>query len=238
MEKPILKFSLLLIAILATPALALTPYTATYKGKISGLSADTHTTLAVDQSGRMEFRSVAKARGIARMFKQDPIVEYTQFLEVDGKFIPIEYRYEFNQSDSKRNSRINFDNDNGIAESTYKTVTVELEIDGHVDRSLELLVVRADLTADRATDKYRYIDRNTLREAAYEKLGTETIRIGAGEFETVKYRRQRVGSSRSAVIWFAPELEYLPVQMKHFKDDKATGTVTLENYALGSVTPR
>ncbi len=140
--------SLLIIAFLATPALALTPYTATYKGKISGLSADTHTTLSVDGAGRMEFRSVAKARGMARMFKQDPIVEYTQFEEVDGKFMPIEYRYEFNQSGSKRNSWIKFNHENGVAESTYKTVTVELDIDGHVDRSLELLVVRADLMAD------------------------------------------------------------------------------------------
>ncbi len=74
--------------------------------------------------------------------------------------------------------------------------------------------------------------------AAYEKLGTESVKTDAGTFDTVKYRRHRIGSSRSAVIWFAPELEYLPVQMQHFKGDKKTGTVTLEHYALGSVTPR
>lgn len=230
--------TLLLIAFLATPALALTPYTATYKGKVSGLSADSRTTLLADDSGRMEFRSIAKARGIARMFKSDPIIEYTQFEEVDGKFLPIEYRYEFNQSGSKRNSRIIFDHANGIAESTYKTVTVQLDIDEHVDRSLEVLVVRADLMAGRNVEIYPYIDRNSLREAAYEKLGTESVKTDAGTFDTVKYRRHRIGSSRSALIWFAPELEYLPVQMQHFKGDKKTGTITLEHYALGSVTPR
>lgn len=226
------------IACLSVPALALSPYTATYEGKVSGLRADSHTTLSADGSGRMEFRSVAKARGMARMFKKDPIVEYTQFEEVDGKYLPIEYRYEFNQSGSKRNSWIIFKREDGIAESTYKTVTVELDIDGHVDRTLELLVVRADLMAGRSVDKYPYIDRNALREAAYEKLGTETVTTDAGTYDTVKYRRHRVGSSRSAVIWFAPELEYLPVQMRHFKGDKSTGSVTLQHYALGSVTPR
>jgi hypothetical protein len=125
-----------------------------------------------------------------------------------------------------------------VASSMYKTEKVELEIDKHVDRSLELLVVRADLMAGEIAEKYSYIDRNTLREAAYESLGSETVRTKAGSFETVKYRRQRVGSTRSAIIWFAPDLEYLPVQMQHFKGNKVTGTVILKHYALGSVTPR
>lgn len=219
--------------------MALSPYTAIYEGKFSGARADTHTTLSAGESGRMEFRSVAKARGFARMFKRDPIIEYTQFEEVDGRFRPIEYQYQFNQSGSKRNSWIKFNREDMVARSMYKTETVELEIGAdHVDRTLELLVVRADLMAGRSLDKYPYIDRNTLREAAYEKLGTETIKTEAGEFETVKYRRQRVGSRRSAIIWFAPELEYLPVQMQHFNKGKASGTVILKHYALGSVTPR
>jgi hypothetical protein len=228
----------IILVCLAAPASALTPYTAVYEGKISGLKADTHTTLSVDESGRMEFRSVAKARGMARMFKHDPIVEYTQFEEADGRFRPIEYQYQFNQSGSKRNAWIKFNRDDMVASSMYKTETVELEIDKHVDRSLELLVVRADLMAGEIAEKYSYIDRNTLREAAYESLGSETVRTKAGSFETVKYRRQRVGSTRSAIIWFAPDLEYLPVQMQHFKGNKVTGTVILKHYALGSVTPR
>lgn len=224
---------------MSAPALALTPYTAVYEGKISGLSADTHTTLSADASGRMEFRSVAKARGLARMFKHDPIVEYTQFESIDGRLRPIEYHYLFNNSGSKRNAWIIFDRENGVAKSLYKTETVELDIrPDHVDRVLETLVFRTDLMAGRVVDKYHYIDRNTLREAVYEKLGTETVSTKAGQYETVKYRRHRIGSTRSAIIWFAPELEYLPVQMRHFNDEKATGTVTLKHYALGSVTPR
>jgi hypothetical protein len=227
------------IACLSTPALALTPYTAIYEGKISGVKADMHTTLSADASGHMEFRSVAKARGIARLLKHDPIIEYTLFEAVEGRLRPIEYHYLFNQSGSKRNSWIKFDRENMVATSMYKTETVELDVrPDHLDRSLEILAFRADLMADRAADKYTYIDRNALLEAAYENLGSETVRTRAGEFDTIKYRRQRVGSTRSAIIWFAPELEYLPVQMQHFKGDKATGTVTLKHYALGSVTPR
>lgn len=232
-------FTLIFIALLSAPAMALSPYTAIYEGKFSGAKADTHTTLSADESGRMEFRSVAKARGFARMFKHDPIIEYTQFEDVDGRFRAIEYQYQFNQSGSKRNSWIKFDMEDMVARSMYKTELVELDINAnHVDRTLELLVVRADLMAGRSVDKYPYIDRNTLREAAYERLGTETIETSAGEFETVKYRRHRVGSRRSALMWFAPELEYLPVQMQHFNEDKLTGTIVLKHYALGSVTPR
>ena len=226
----------LLITLLSAPALALTPYTAVYDAKGSGFSASNHMTLsAPDSSGRMEMRSVSKARGFARLIKHDPIVEYTQFEEIDGKFRAIEYHYLFNNSGSKRNSWIIFDRKMLVAKSLYKTETVELNIHSdHVDRILETLVFRADLMSGNIAEKYSYIDRNSLREAVYEKLGVETVSTKAGDFDTIKYRRHRVGSSRSAVIWFAPELEYLPVQMQHFKGDKATGIVTLKYYAIGN----
>lgn len=226
---------ILFITLLSAPALALTPYTAVYDAKSSGMKASNHMTLsAPDSTGRMEMRSVSKARGFARILKHDPIVEYTQFEEIDGELRAIEYHYLFNNSGSKRNAWIIFDREKLVAESLYKTETVELDIQNdHVDRMLESLVFRADLISGNIAEKYPYIDRNTLREAVYENLGQETVSTQAGSFDTIKYRRQRVGSTRSAIIWFAPELEYLPVQMRHFKGDKATGTVTLKHYAPG-----
>ncbi len=223
-----------LAALLSVPALALTPYTAVYDAKGSGFRASNHMTLsAADSNGRMELRSESKARGIARVLKHDPIVEYTQFEEIDGSFRAIEYHYLFNDSGSKRNAWIIFDRDNLVAKSLYKKETVELDIlPNHVDRMLETLVFRKDLIAGKVAEKYSYVERNSLREAVYEKLGTEIVNTEAGNFDAVKYRRQRVGSSRSAIIWFAPELEYLPVQMRHFKGDKATGTVTLKQYSV------
>ena len=224
----------LLISLLSAPAFALTPYTAVYDAKGSGLRASNQMTLsAADSSGRMEMRSVSKARGFARIFKHDPIVEYSHFEEIDGEFRAIEYHYLFNDSGSKRNAWIVFDRENLVAKSLYKKKTVELDIrPDHVDRMLESLVFRKDLIAGKVAEKYSYVERNSLREAIYEKLGAETVKTEAGNFDAVMYRRQRVGSSRSAVIWFAPELEYLPVQMRHFKGDKATGTVRLKHYAV------
>ena len=81
----------LLFAFLSAPALALTPYTAVYDAKGRGLSATNHTTLSpADSSGRIEYRSISKARGLARLFKHDPIVEYTQFEEIDGEYRAVE----------------------------------------------------------------------------------------------------------------------------------------------------
>jgi hypothetical protein len=62
----------------------------------------------------------------------------------------------------------------------------------------------------------------------------EAIKTKGGSFDTVKYRRYRTGSSRSTLIWFAAELEYLPVRMQHFNKDKSTGTVNLERYTVMS----
>lgn len=222
-----------ILTLLSAPALAITPYTAVYDAKGSGFSASNYMTLSpADASGRIEMRSISKARGLARLIKHDPIVEYTQFEEVNGKFRPLEYHYLFNNSGSKRNAWIVFDGDNLVAKSLYKTVTVDLDIGSdHVDRMLEQLVFRKDLIAGCVAEKYLTVERNTLREAVYENLGAEVVKTKAGSFDTIKFRRQRVGSSRSAIIWFAPEYDYLPVQLRHFKGDKITGTVTLKHYA-------
>lgn len=226
--------SILFLFSLPALALALKPYSATYEAKGSGIKARNEITLLPpDASGRIEYRSVSNARGVAKVVKGDPIVEYTAFEEFDGKFHPIEYHYLFNESGSKRNAWITFDRENLVAKSLYKTEIVELDIESrHVDRMLESLVFRADLMAGTVADTYSYVERNSLREAAYEKLGAESIKTKAGSFDTVKYRRRRVGSSRSAIIWFAPEFEYLPVRMQHFDGDKRTGTVNLERYTV------
>ena len=238
MQKSIMRHlsTTLLFAFLSAPALALTPYMAVYDAKGSGFSATNQTTLSpADSSGRIEYRATAKARGLAGLIKHDPIVEYTQFEEIDGKYRAVEYHYLFNDSGSKRNAWILFDRDNLVAKSLYKRVTVELDIQSdHVDRLLEQLVFRADLMAGNVADKYLTVERNSLREAVYEKLGTETIVTKAGSFDTVKYRRQRIGSSRSLIMWLAPELEYLPVRLQHFNEDKTTGTATLKSYAISN----
>jgi len=225
-----------LIALLSAPALALTPYAAVYEAKGSGLRANNEVTLLPpDAFGRSEFRSVSKARGVAKLVKSDPIVEYTQFEEIDGEFKPGEYHYLFNNSGSKRNASVIFDRETLVARSLYKTETVELDIrPDHVDRLLEQLIFRTDIMAGTVADKYLIVDRNSLREAVYEKLGTEIIKTRGGTFETVRYRRQSIGSSRSIIFWFAPELEYLPVQMRHFNKDKVTGTAILTSYTTGS----
>jgi hypothetical protein len=228
--------AILLVFSLSVPALAHTPYTATYEAKGSGFNARNEITLVPpDASSRIEYRSVSKARGVAKIVKGDPIIEYTAFEEVDGEFLPIEYHYLFNDSGSKRDAWIFFDRENLVAKSLYMTEIVELDIRAeHVDRLLETLVFRADLMAGTVAESYAYVERNTLREAVYEKLGTEAIKTKAGSFDTVKYRRYRIGSSRSTLIWFAPELEYLPVRMQHFNKDKSTGTVNLERYTVMS----
>ena len=231
-------FVTFVITLFSTPALTLelTPYTAVYEAKGSGLRASNEMTLSPpDASGGIEFRSVSRARGISRGLKRDPIIEYTKFEEFDGKFHPVEYHYLFNNRDSKRNARIIFDRENRVAISFYQTETVELDIrPDHVDRLLEQLVFRTDLMAGRVADRYATVERNTLREATYEILGSETIETKFGSFVTIKYRRQRIGSSRSVIIWFSPDLEYLPVQMKHFNGDKVIGTAILTSYAASS----
>jgi len=71
------------------------------------------------------------------------------------------------------------------------------------------------------------IDRHDVKTYEVEVLGEEHISVPAGEYDTVKVRRQRSGSSRATVMWCVPELNYLPVLTQQFKEDKIIATLSL-----------
>jgi hypothetical protein len=65
------------------------------------------------------------------------------------------------------------------------------------------------------------VDRNEIRRYEYTLQGEETIKVPAGTFQTVKYLRNRPGSSRATLIWFAPGMDYLPVKIAQLKRGKS-----------------
>ncbi len=64
------------------------------------------------------------------------------------------------------------------------------------------------------------IEGGKLKLYSGERLGEETLVTGAGEMQTVKYRRQREGSENFQHIWYARELGWLPARWEIWRGDK------------------
>lgn len=204
-----------------------------------------------DQADEYAYRSVTKPRGLARLIRSAPLIECTVFqVSSDGDWLAREHQYIDGKPGEGKSSSAVFDAASGIATARYRDREAELPVTSAVyDRMLEGLIASRDLAAGRTPGPYRIVERAELHTVAYERVGEERVATDAGEFDTVIYRRQREGSSRSSLTWFAPELGWLPVRVEQYKRDDRQGVVTLTELdmpaagaleirqARGSVTP-
>ena len=86
-----------------------------------------------------------------------------------------------------------------------------------LDRLTADVVVIHALRNDIEPGSYQITDRNSVRVYEFTPQGSEKVSVAAGEFDTVIYKRQRPGSSRAALIWYAVDADFLPVKIEQFK---------------------
>lgn len=225
----------------------LKPFVAVYEAKatILGLGGEVTMRLAAgEEPGVWVFRTTSDPRGFANLVAGEE-VECSRFRYTDEGFQPLYYREDAGDDSSS----VDFRPAAGVAAATFKGIetTLELRPDA-LDRATEQIVVRHELaTAEAELGPYTTIERNEYREIEYRPEGTGRVSSPAGTWDTVAFRRQRVGSRRSVLIHYAPALDWTPVQIEQFKEDKRQVTARLKSYrqgeeasaqARGNVTPR
>jgi len=235
---------------------ALRPFVAVYEAKamVLGLGGDVTMQLApAEEPGIYVFRTTSNPQGLARLVA-DEETECSRFRYDEDGFQPL-YYHEDAGDDS---STVRFRPEEDTAVATYKGREASLELrPGTLDRASQQMVVRHELaTATAELGPYTTIERNEYRTIEYRPEGTRVVDSPAGSYHTVAFRRQRVGSSRSVLIHYAPKLDWMPVMIEQFKGDEKQVTARLKNYrpldpagssgtgvpsdtqARGSVTPR
>ena len=132
-----------------------------------------------------------------------------------------------------RDSHVDFDWPAGIATSLHDGERRQLTIKaGILDRLSADLAAILDLRQGKVLEGYDMVYRNEIRRYEFRFGGEEAIVTPAGTFSTLRYLRQRPGSRRSTIIWFAPELCYQPVKVEQQRDGKTRGTMTIQAYSI------
>jgi hypothetical protein len=188
-----------------------------------------------DTPGSYSYKITTKARGLAKAIMHNKAVEKSQFT-IDGNNIkPLSYHLDDGFSGKENKTDIKFDWDTGIAHSRYEGADLSKRLKtGTLDRlSADIIVIMA-LRAGIEPGGYPIFDGEDVDVYEFTKLGTERIKVQAGKFDTVKYRRQRAGSSRSTLIWYAPAQDYLPVRIDQQKDGKTSVTMTATQLRPGA----
>lgn len=222
--------TLLVLALTAAAALADVPepFKAHYEVQFAGLGGDLTSTLSRNEAGHYVFENRTRARGVARMMRPRDAVDRSEFSTDGGDLLPLRYDSEDGSRKNKRGNVIEFDWSAANAGSHYKGQRRPIELaDGMLDRQLMQIAMMRDLAGGAREAAYTVIDRHDVKRYEIKVVDEETVSVPAGDFKTVKVARRRPGSSRSSLLWCAPELDYLPVRLEQLKDGEVIATLEL-----------
>lgn len=209
---------------------ALQPYWASYKvfrgKKKVGVSK---VELTADTDGLFVYRTKVSARGLARLFVRRDITGETRFtLEND---LPFPHSYNSIGAKKDDTQRIVFDPSNNEISSEYKGAEKTLPWSpGVLDLLSMEIAMQLQFLRGEVPTEYTLVEKNRIRDYRVEIEGSESIKTPFGEYETIRLWRQRDGSDNHAVIWLAPDLNYLMIRFDKYKRGKKDFSLLLNNY--------
>ena len=212
---------------------ALQPFDSTYKLKGWGVLEIKRTVTLTRENNLYILRSTNKVAGLASLTGYGPVIEETKFTISSGQIRPLTYS-NFDQSEiSSLNDSIEFDWIGQVARSKRKgkTFTVPLE-DGVLDPLTVELRVRLDLENGLQVATYRVHEVEEIRTYRVSRLPLETIRAAGLQFKSVHLVIDAGRKNRQLHYWLAPELAYLPVQLKQLHNGKVEARAILIGSSL------
>ena len=246
MNDPRTAWKLLLIAVLlALPALAVgsaaaearsasqeRAFKAEYRAFYGSMRGATTTfSLERGSNGDWLWQSRSEPAGMVAMFRDDVVTERSRFRVNEGTLLPISYRYRHQTGgDTRRQRALDFNWDDRIARYNDDGDRGELSLErGALDRFLAQYALMRDLQAGKQPKRYTIVYRDDSFRQDLTYLGKERIRVRAGRFDTIKIAMEDTDSDRKLLMWMAPELGYLPVQLEQREPGETTVRMELES---------
>jgi hypothetical protein len=209
---------------------AIVEYAAEYEVRYKGRRvARANFNVTADGGGNFVFNSSTRARGILRLASPRPAVEWSQFRLTEDQIVPLNFRYEDGSRSGEDNYSLEFDSAAGEVRVTGPAGRSSVPFEtGLLDRgSLQVALMR-DLGACRHPGPLRYVDDDGVSEYRYERLDDLAVETGIGTLDTIRFSQRREGSSRTTILWLAPELAYLPVRIEQIRDTEIETVFSLE----------
>ena len=228
--------SLLAVAasLVLQPAVAdtrLTPHQAQYRVKISVVSGELNTQLALNDNGHYVATHVIAPTGLSKLVARGSIAETSEFAGGDDGVVPVAYRSDDSLSRDKERADIRFDWDRNEASGTVneQELTTVLEGLSHDRVSIQYQLMH-DLLNGATSSQYRMFEVDKLKILNIRNIGTRTVKVPAGTFEAVGIQHQAENSSRVTTLWCVAELDYLPVIIEQHRKGKLRVRATLRRY--------
>ncbi|TNF87350.1 MAG: DUF3108 domain-containing protein [Gammaproteobacteria bacterium] len=134
---------------------------------------------------------------------------------------PTHYRHDRKGTGRDYREEILFDRPNDRIVTTYGKKKKELGYEKDIIDGLTMqLQMMLDLQRGIERPSYRIVDFNRLKTYEFSLAGTEVLNIQDRDYESIILQVVRKNERRKTQMWFAPERNYLPLQMVHFSKGK------------------
>jgi hypothetical protein len=191
------------------------PFQAVYAWKWHDITVAV-STLRFEQVEGSSWRSSSSAepRGLGRLYPVRPKLQSLMRIDATGVW-PLHYQAEDGTSGNARGADVRFDWDAMRASGVYSGAAVDLPLRPGVQDDLSVqIAMLAAVRAGRVPQNLSIIDKNTIRDYDYRRLGEERIVTALGTVDTVIYASQHPGSPRITRFWCASEHGYVPVKIE------------------------
>jgi hypothetical protein len=122
------------------------------------------------------------------------------------------YRQAVDETD---NTQVHFDWTEAKAYTTSEGITWAQAIEPDTqDRLSQQLLVRLHLSQGKQRMEYQVADGGKLKLYRFEVIGEEIIKTPFGPMKCLKVARSKGSRPPEYTIWFAPQLDYLPVRIE------------------------
>jgi hypothetical protein len=169
----------------------------------------------------------------ANWFIFNDIREETSITSFDNKIItPTHYLFERKGTGKDKKYEWSFDVENDLATDLKKGKQLKVKFPENIQDKLSFqLQLRLDLIKDSSQKEYSYPVISTsgsIKEYIFENEGEEILTLPYGEIKAIKLKREVKDKKKVTFVWFAPELNYLLVQLYQMKNGKAQFNILLK----------
>ena len=160
-------------------------------------------------TGRFVYTWRIRASGIFRLIYRHDVVQKS-WLRVDG----IDVRPEtYEAEDGSSKIHLDFDWRTRKARGVVSGKPVELDLqEGTQDLMSIQIQVMQDLRDGHLPAKFWIIDKDQIKDFDYRRVGEQRIDTALGALDTIVVTSRRPDGDRVLTMWFAPSLNYVPVQ--------------------------
>ncbi len=199
----------------ADGALELKPFSATFSVKRNLIPlGELALEFTLDEQGGYTYHAHTQPGMLAGWFSGAEIDEESRGqLSSDG-IRPLHYTFR-DLSEERESLVVKFDWHEGEVDTTSSAITWSQPITpGTQDRLSQQLLVRLHLAQDRRAMTYQVADGGKIKSYHFRVEGEEEIETPYGLIPCIRVKRSKEERKPDYTIWFAPQLDYLPVRIE------------------------